>query len=222
MSRTKKKKIYPIQYAFVTGIDMGIRYPIYIFNSYGNYYPITKPYELIEYSDHFKNMIKNAKSKEERRCIKNFRDNHFDAITTLISDNIISYCPPFSVISVEDLNYSMDWAKVIPIKEIYSKLKNKAIKKGISIVRVNPLNTSNTCPRCGFIDKTARDKSKHLFICKNCNLVCNDDAIAAWNIHNRGFKMAFGREYINTINGQKPVVFIQGNAISMESLIPDD
>lgn len=221
MRKPKKKKLYPIQYAFVTGIDMGLRYPIYIFNSYGHFYPITKPYELIEYADHFRDMINRAKSKEERKVIREFRDKHFDAITTIIANTIVSYCPPFSVIAVEDINYSMEWTKMIPIRELYSKIKIRANKIGISVIRVNPINSSNTCPRCGRIDKTARDKARHLFVCKSCGLTCNDDAIAAWNIHNRGYIEAFNRIYENTINGYNPVVLTKGPNISMESIIPD-
>ena len=49
------------------------------------------------------------------------------------------------------------------------------------IIKVNPINTSITCNKCGSIDKESRC-NKSLFHCTNCNYRTNADMNAAKNI----------------------------------------
>lgn len=212
--------IYPIRYAFVTGIDMGIRYPMYVFNSYGRLYPITKPYELITYSNYLDKKISREKSKLKKKLLLKEKRRYFEGINDLLSEYIIRICPLYTVLAIERIS-QLEWMKDIPMYDLLSKIQKKSANIGIELVQVDAYNTSNTCPRCGNINRENRNKTNHLYICNKCGLICNDDAIAAWNIHNLGFKMAFGREYINTINGYKPVVIKKNQDIEFESLIPE-
>lgn len=52
----------------------------------------------------------------------------------------------------------------------------------------DPAYTSQRCPKCGNIDKTARDRDKHLYTCPVCHSVFNDDEAAARNIRELGIR----------------------------------
>ena len=56
------------------------------------------------------------------------------------------------------------------------------------VIAVNPKYTSQTCPKCGHIEKANRDKKKHIFCCKNCNYQSNDDRIGAMNLWRKGIE----------------------------------
>ena len=66
------------------------------------------------------------------------------------------------------------------------KTAYKAAMRRGAILKVNPQYTSQKCPGCGTIDKTARDRSQHRYMCKHCGLVYNDDEVAAKNLRQLG------------------------------------
>lgn len=57
----------------------------------------------------------------------------------------------------------------------------KAIAVGISVLFVNPYNTSKTCPCC----KKLSNRDRHRFQCKHCSFELNADLAAARNIARR-------------------------------------
>lgn len=54
------------------------------------------------------------------------------------------------------------------------------------VVKFNPAYTSQTCPKCGHVEKSNRNKHSHLFLCKCCGYRSNDDRVAAMNLHGKG------------------------------------
>src|SRR5262249_43052227 len=64
----------------------------------------------------------------------------------------------------------------------------KAAWAGVSIVLVDPRNTSRTCPRCGYCSKDNR-KSQAVFACRNpatpCDFAGHADHVGAINISRR-------------------------------------
>ncbi|MBO7676466.1 MAG: transposase, partial [Erysipelotrichaceae bacterium] len=64
----------------------------------------------------------------------------------------------------------------------------KANEHGQKVIKVNSRYTSQTCPKCGHIDKTNRDKQKHNFCCRNCGYTSNDDRIGAMNLYRMGIE----------------------------------
>jgi transposase len=56
---------------------------------------------------------------------------------------------------------------------------------GVTVVKVDPRNTSRHCPRCGHTDRTNR-KSQAVFRCVSCGLHGNADYVASINIAARG------------------------------------
>ena len=63
---------------------------------------------------------------------------------------------------------------------------DKAERNESKVIKVNPRYTSQTCPHCGNIDKSNRDKRNHLFTCRKCGYKSNDDRIGAMNLYRMG------------------------------------
>lgn len=66
-----------------------------------------------------------------------------------------------------------------------------AMRKGM-ILKVDPKFTSQRCPACGTIDKTARDRLRHKYTCKHCGRSYNDDEVAAINLRQLGLLYVSG------------------------------
>lgn len=64
-------------------------------------------------------------------------------------------------------------------------IEYKALLAGVSVIYVDPRNTSRECISCGHIDKANR-KSQSLFSCVQCGYTANADLNAAMVIANRG------------------------------------
>jgi ribosomal protein S27AE len=60
------------------------------------------------------------------------------------------------------------------------RLEFKASVKGFDRKQVNPAYTSQTCPRCGFLD--ARNRSGERFQCLKCGYAGSSDRVGALNI----------------------------------------
>ena len=67
-------------------------------------------------------------------------------------------------------------------------LEYKAEMNGQKVITVDPTYTSQTCPKCGHIEKANRNKKFHTFTCKNCHYQSNDDRIGAMNLHRKGIE----------------------------------
>ena len=65
--------------------------------------------------------------------------------------------------------------------DLEQKLAYKAAMNGSMVKKFDPAYTSQRCPKCGNINKTARDRDKHLYTCPVCHSVFNDDEAAARN-----------------------------------------
>lgn len=65
--------------------------------------------------------------------------------------------------------------------------KSKLLKKSM-VITVDPAYTSQKCPKCGHVEKSNRDKKKHLFTCKSCGYKSNDDRIGAINLYDMGIQ----------------------------------
>lgn len=66
-------------------------------------------------------------------------------------------------------------------RKLQSFIEYKALENGISVVYVEPRNTSITCPRCGRVDRSNR-QSQSLFRCVKCGFQHNADYVASLNL----------------------------------------
>ena len=64
-------------------------------------------------------------------------------------------------------------------------IEYKARAAGVSVIYVDPRNTSRTCSKCGHVDKKSRRDQEH-FVCTACGHALNADINAALNIARRG------------------------------------
>lgn len=68
-----------------------------------------------------------------------------------------------------------------PQRELHRQLEYKAEEQGVPILKVNPRNTSKTCPRCGEI-KERRMRVGRVFVCTSCGWRCDRQLNAGLNI----------------------------------------
>ena len=96
-----------------------------------------------------------------------------------------------------------------------SMLDYKLAWNGGMLVRVDPTNTSRTCPECGHVAAENR-KTQDRFVCVNCGLTENADVNAAINIRERGLTLIQG--------GTSPGVPVERsmNATKQETRSRDD
>lgn len=73
--------------------------------------------------------------------------------------------------------------------QLRSFIEYKAQRAGIPVVKVDPRNTSRTCPCCGHINKANR-KTQDSFLCIDCGFSGRADHIAAINIGRRALLSA--------------------------------
>ena len=66
------------------------------------------------------------------------------------------------------------------------KTAYKAAMRKWMILKVDPKFTSQRCPACGTIDKTARDRLRHKYTCKQCGSTYGDDEVASINLRQLG------------------------------------
>ena len=93
-------------------------------------------------------------------------------------------------VRIRDKYYTVSWA----FYQFRTMLEYKASINGSKVIVVDPRYTSQTCPKCGHIEKSNRDKKNHKFCCKNCTYKSNDDRIGAMNLYRKGL------EYIEQYN----------------------
>jgi putative transposase len=79
---------------------------------------------------------------------------------------------------------SVSWA----FYQFRRMLEYKARMNKQKVIAMDPTYTSQTCPKCGHIEKSNRNKKKHIFCCKNCRYTSNDDRIGAMNLQRLGME----------------------------------
>ena len=188
----------------ILGVDMGIKYPIYM--AVGGEYQrgsidggeISKFRTTVEAKK--RNILRQTKYCGEGRIghgiktrikpveklsdrISNFRDT--------INHKYSKYVVDFAVkngcgtIQMENLKGITDtknrFLKHWTYFDLQSKIENKAAEKGIIVKKINPKYTSQRCNKCGSIDKNNR-LTRDNFVCLTCGFKANADYNASLNI----------------------------------------
>jgi IS605 OrfB family transposase len=68
--------------------------------------------------------------------------------------------------------------------DLRAKIEYKAKLSGVTVIAVNPKNTSRQCSKCSHISKSNR-KSQSEFVCQQCGFADNADSNASRNIRER-------------------------------------
>jgi IS605 OrfB family transposase len=149
--------------------------------------------EFDKINDKIKRKKKGSKAKT-RAYIE--RDNYFSKVVNSVPlENI-------KTVVVEDLkdlkkgkkpNRSKAFRKSLRhwnYPEIISRIENKSQENRICLVKVDPQNTSRSCPICKFVAKENRNGEK--FKCKSCGFADDADYVGALNILS---KYLFSQEF---------------------------
>ena len=183
----------PLQVKAFVGVDLGI---VQIATtSDGESFSGEKVEEVRQRFNETRKNLQRRGTKSARRILKRIRhrETNFRAHENHVIAKKIVVCAKDTSrgIAIEELtgirsrctvrhaqrNRYSGWA----FHQLRSFVTYKAKLAGVSVVVVDPRNTSRTCSQCGYCDKKNR-KSQAEFCCKRCSFSLNADYNAAINL----------------------------------------
>ena len=194
----------PFEINKIVGMDLGINFLVTTYDSYGKttfysgrhikakrgHYRILRK-DLQECgSKSAKRRIKSIGSRENRwisdinHSITKALVDKYGANTLFVLEDLTNVRNATERVNINNRYVSVSWA----FYQFRQLLEYKAKINNSLFIAVNPAYTSQTCPKCGHIEKANRDKKNHIFKCKNCNYQSNDDRIGAINLWNKGIE----------------------------------
>lgn len=186
----------------ILGVDLGIKYPAYVCLSDDTYKRehIGESLELIKQRSQFQNrrirlqqQLKNVNGGKGRKkklqnlnrlskCERNFVKTYNHNISKRIVDFAKKYkCEYINLEKLTKDGFENSILRNWSYYELQDMIKYKADRIGISVRYIDPSYTSQTCSRCGYIDKENRE-TQEKFICKKCGFELNADHNASINI----------------------------------------
>jgi IS605 OrfB family transposase len=188
----------------VVGHDRGIRFIVSSYDSDGK----TSFYSgnvVKQKRGHYKTLRKQLQqvgTPSSRRRLKAIgqRENRWMRdVNHCITKALVEKNPKGTLHVLEDLSGIRSATEAVKVHDRYvtvswsyydfeQKLIYKAREHGQKVIKVDPKYTSQTCPKCGHIERGNRDKRMHIFCCKNCGYKSNDDRIGAMNLYRMGIE----------------------------------
>lgn len=147
---------------------------------------------------------KQTSSSRSRLKERGSRENRYVSdVNHRTTKALVERYPKGTVFVLEDLTGVRNATEKVRTKQKYvsvswafyqfrKMLEYKAELNGQRVLVVDPKYTSQTCPKCGHVEKGNRDKRTHTFCCKNCRYMSNDDRIGAMNLHRKGIETISG------------------------------
>ena len=208
--------------ANIVGIDRGINFIANTYDSKGK----SKFYNGRTIKQKRATFIKNrielqyrntASARKKLRSLGRRENRWMQNINHCVSKALIENNPKHTLFVLEDLTGIKKSTQKVRLKDRYvmtswafydleQKIIYKARNNACDVIKVNPKYTSQSCPKCGHIDKNNRNKKLHTFKCKNCNYQSNDDRIGAMNLYRLGLNYIVNQQTDIIINGQVPLV----------------
>ena len=188
----------------VVGHDRGIRFITTSYNSKGQTSFISGNV-IKQKRSHYKLLRKQLQqvgTSSSRRRLKAIgqRENRWmQDVNHCVSKALVEQNPKGTLHVIEDLSNIRNATEKVRVKDRYvtvswsyydleQKLIYKAQRLGQKVIKVDAHYTSQTCPKCGHIEKNNRDKKNHIFCCCNCGYKSNDDRIGAMNLYHKGIE----------------------------------
>lgn len=188
----------------IVGIDLGINFLATTYDSQGQ----TTFYngKVVKYKHGaFKATRKQLQMRQTpsaRKKLKQIgsRENRYVSdVNHQITKALVDKYPRGTMFVLEDLTGVRNATEKVRLKNRYvsvswafyqfrQMLEYKAELNRQKVIVVNPKYTSQTCPKCGHVEKANRNKKLHTFKCKNCQYQSNDDRIGAMNLHRKGIE----------------------------------
>lgn len=193
----------PSQPQQVVGIDMGIRFLATAYDGDGH----TEFFSGKEVSNtraHYKMLRAQLQKKGTRSARRRLqaigkRENRWMRdVNHRVSQALVSQQTKPTLFVLEDLTGIRKATQQVRKRDRYVQvswayyqlrtfIEYKAKLHGHTCIAIDPRYTSQTCPRCGVVCKTNRNKRVHEYQCANCSYRSNDDRVAAMNIQRIGY-----------------------------------
>ena len=202
----------------VVGIDRGINFVVATYDSkHKSGFVSGKQIKQkrAQYSELRKELqMRHTPSSRRRLKAIGSRENRWmQDVNHQVSKALVQSNPKHTLFVLEDLSGVRTATERIHLKDRYvsvswsfydleQKLIYKAKQNQSTVIKVNPAYTSQTCPCCGHIEKSNRNKKLHLFACKNCGYQSNDDRIAAMNLYRMGINYLEDSQVPNTVTAE--------------------
>jgi IS605 OrfB family transposase len=188
----------------VVGVDMGLNFLATTFDSKNHTFFFKGRY-IKDKRGQYKRTRKSLQKKQTasaRRRLKKIGERENRWITHInhaISKALVQTAGTNSLLVLEELKdvrfatekvrkrdrwYTVGWA----FHQLRQMIEYKAKINQSTVITVDPAYTSQTCPKCGHIEKANRNKKKHIFQCRTCEYTSNDDRIGAMNLHRKGIE----------------------------------
>lgn len=186
----------------VLGVDLGVKYPAYVCLNDDTYIRqhIGESLELLKQREirrsqrsRIQQQLKNVKGGKGRdkklKALENLKTNERNFVKNYnhnISKRVVEFAKKYKCekINLEKLQKDgfdnlilSNWSYY----ELQRMIEYKAAREGIKVNYIDPAYTSQTCSRCGNIDKENR-QTQEQFICTKCDFKLNADHNAAINI----------------------------------------
>lgn len=140
-----------------------------------------------------------ASARKRIRAIGQRENRYVLDVNHQVTKALVERYPKGTLFVLEDLTGVRQATEKVHIKNRYVSvswafyqfrqlLEYKAQLYGHKVIVVSPKYTSQTCPKCGHVDKRNRNEKTHTFTCVNCSYQSNDDRIGAMNLYRKGIE----------------------------------
>ena len=184
------------------GVDLGIKYPAYMclnddtykrehIGSIDDFLRIREQMQDRRRKlQHDLKFIKGGKGRKKKtQALDRLRDKEKNFATTynhMISKNVVEFAKKnqCEYINMEKLTKDGFNNKILrnwSYYQLQQYIEYKAEREGIQVRYIDPSYTSQTCARCGHIDKENR-QTQEKFICTKCSFELNEEHNASINI----------------------------------------
>lgn len=233
ITKTERVKKPAIDYRDPVGVDVGVKYLATTCNG-THYSKIEKSSKVKALQRKLSKAKKGSKSREKKRTSlakekSRERNGREDALHRASSDIIKNQSANVATekLTLANMTRSAKGTADNPGKNVKAKsglnrellnnglgkfatmLSYKAKRAGGEYIEVPAAYTSQTCSKCGHVDKENR-KSQAVFACVKCGFRMNADHNAAINIRVKGFPESFGRANDLPVRGPIPLIKIGG------------
>lgn len=193
----------------IVGIDLGINFLATTYDSQGkttfyNGNVVKHKRGIFKVTRKQLQMRRTPSARKKLKQIGSRENRYVTDVNHQITKALVDKYPRGTMFVLEDLAGVRSSTEKVRVKNRYvsvswafyqfrQMLEYKAELNGQKVIVVDPKYTSQTCPKCGNIEKANRNKKMHSFKCKNCGYQSNDDRIGAMNLHRKGI------EYIGAV-----------------------
>ena len=182
----------------VVGIDRGLRFLTTVYGEKGTTSFVSGKSVIIKRRKYkrLRQQLQSKGTKSAKRRLKKIgqRENRWMSdINHQVTKALVDKYGRGTVFTIEDLTNVRFATEKVAKTNRYEQvswafyqfeqfLTYKAEMMDSTVVKVDAYYTSQRCPKCGVVDKQARNHATHEYHCEHCGYTSNDDRIGAMNI----------------------------------------